>query len=348
MFGGKMIRVLVADDSPLMCKVLTDILNSDPLILVTGVATNGKEALELVPPLKPNIITMDMDMPVMDGFEATKRIMASHPTPILIISSTVFQSGTEKVFEAISHGALDVFDKSQLAVGGNRRSGEALIAKIKFLNGVRVKYKHSLPPRKERSRLDLRASSGQNSNKIVAMVASTGGPQAILEILKRFPEDFPCGIVIVQHITTGFLSGLMEWLDRECKIKVKIAEDLEEIKPGVAYLAPEEMHMRVVEGGRISLWNGPPHGGHRPSGDILLESVAKVYGKGSIGVILTGMGRDGANGMKAIKQAFGRTIAQHEKDCVVFGMPSAAIEMDGVDRVLPLGKIAEEIAFWVR
>lgn len=342
-----MIRVLVTDDSPLICKILTDILNRDPQILVTGVATNGKEALELVPHLRPNIITMDMDMPVMDGFEATRKIMATFPTPILIVSSTVFLSGTEKVFEAISHGALDVFDKSQLEVGGNKKSGESLIAKIKFLNGIRVKSKY-FSMRKEKPLLNFGAASGNSSGKIVAMVTSTGGPQALLEILKRFPEDFPCGIVIVQHITTGFLSGLVEWLDKECKIKVKVAEDLEEIKPGVAYFAPEEMQMRVVEGGRINLTNEPPHGGYRPSGDILLESVAKVYGRRSIGVILTGMGRDGANGMKAIKQSFGRTIAQHEKDCVVFGMSSAAIEMNVVDRVLPLEKIPEEIGLWVR
>lgn len=343
-----MIRVLVTDDSPLMCKILTDILNSDPQILVTGVANNGKEALEIVPYLKPNLITMDMDMPIMDGFEATKRIMAFHPTPILIVSSTVFISGTEKVFEAISHGALDVFDKSQLELGGDKKSGEVLIAKIKFLNGIRVKYKHSPAVKKERSIIDLKVSSEKASDKIVAMAASTGGPQALLEILKRFPADFPCGIVIVQHITSGFLSGLMDWLDKECKIKVKIGEDNEEIQPGVAYLAPEDLQMRVAEGGKISLTNGPPHGGHRPSGDILLESVAKVYGRGGVGVILTGMGRDGANGMKMIKQSFGRTIAQHEKGCVVFGMPSVAIEMNVIDRVLPLEKIAEEIGLWVK
>lgn len=343
-----MIRVLVTDDSPLMCKILTNILNSDPQILVTGVANNGKEALELVPILKPNIITMDMDMPVMDGFEATKKIMASHPTPILIVSSTVFISGTEKVFQAISHGALDVIDKSELELVGDKKSGETLIAKIKFLNGIRVKYKHPPTLRKERSVIDLKASPEKASDKIVAMVASTGGPQALLEILKRFPEDFPCGIVIVQHITSGFLAGLMDWLDKECKIKVKIGEDSEEIHPGVAYLAPEDMQMRVVDGGKISLSNGPPHGGHRPSGDILLESVARVYGKGTVGVILTGMGRDGAMGMKAIKQSLGKTIAQNEKGCVVFGMPSVAIEMNVIDRVLPLERMAEEIGMLVR
>ncbi len=346
--GDGMIRVLVTDDSPLMCKILTDILNSDPQILVTGVANHGKEALELVPYLQPNIITMDMDMPIMDGFEATKRIMAAYPTPILIVSSTVFISGTDKVFEAITHGALDVIDKSKLELGKDKRAGEALIAKVKFLNGIRVKPKPPSPFKKERSIIDLKACPEKASDRIIGMVASTGGPQALLEILKRFPEDFPCPIVIVQHIANGFLSGLMDWLDKECKIKVKIGEDSEAVQPGVAYLAPENLHMRVVEGGKIRLSDGPPHGGHRPSGDILLESVAKTYGNRSIGVILTGMGRDGANGMKAIKQSYGRTIAQHERGCVVFGMPNAAIEMNVIDRVIPLEKISEEIGLWVK
>lgn len=343
-----MIRVLVTDDSPLMCKILTNILNSDPQILVAGVANNGKEALELVPCLKPNIITMDMDMPVMDGFEATKRIMTSNPTPIIIVSSTAFKAGTEKVFEAISHGALDVIDKSELELVGDKKSGEALIAKIKFLDGVRGVHKQPTNLRKERSLIDLKAPRKKVSGKIVAMVASTGGPQALLEILKRLPEDFPCGIVIVQHITSGFLSGFVDWLNKECKIKVKIGKDSEEIKPGMAYLAPEDVQMRVVEGGRISLSDEPSHGGHKPSGDVLLESIARVYERGSVAVILTGMGKDGAMGMKAIKQFHGKTIAQDEKSCVVFGMPSVAIEMNVVDKVLPLEKMAEEIGMLVK
>jgi two-component system chemotaxis response regulator CheB len=343
-----LIRVLVVDDSPLMCKILTNMMNCDPQILVTAVANNGKEAVDLVPPLKPDIITMDMDMPVMDGFEATKQIMAYHPTPILIVASTAFKAGMERVFKAISHGALDVIDKSELELVGNRKSGEALIAKIKFLTGVRVMHRSLMKSANERSITDLKTPRKDVSDKIVTIVASTGGPQALLEILKRLPEDFPCGIVIVQHITSGFLPGLVDWLTKECKIKVKIGEDSEEIQPGVAYIAPDNVHMRVENGGKITLSNEPPHKGHRPSGDVLLESAAKAYGKGSVAAILTGMGRDGEMGMKAIKQFHGKTIAQDEKSCVVFGMPKMAIEMNVIDKVLPLGKIAEEIVSMVR
>ncbi len=343
-----MIRVLVVDDSPLMCKLLTTVMNADPQILVVGVATHGKEAVELVPCLQPDIITMDMDMPVMDGAEATKQIMAYHPTPILIVSSSVFKLGMEKVFKAISHGALDVIDKSEIEFIGDKKSGEALIAKIKFLTSVRVMDQPLVKFRRERSIIDLKAPKKKASDKIVAIVASTGGPQALLKILQRLPEDFPCGIVIVQHITSGFLPGLVDWLAKECKIRVKIGEDSEEIQPGVAYIAPDNFHMRVKEGGKIALSDEPANNGHRPSGDILLESAAKTYGKGCVAAILTGMGRDGAMGMKAVKQSQGMTVAQNEKSCVVFGMPNAAIEMKAVDKVLPLEKIAEEIALTVR
>jgi len=343
-----MMRVMVVDDSPLMCKILTNILNCDPEILVAAVTMNGKEAVDLVPRLKPDLITMDIDMPVMDGFEATREIMAYHPTPILIVSSTVYKTGMEKVFKAISHGALDVFDKSDLELAGAKKSGEALITKIKFLNGVRVANRPLTRWRPERSAVDLKAPVRKVLDRIVAIVASTGGPQALLEILKRLPEDFPCGIVIVQHITNGFLQGFVEWLGKECKIRVKIGENSEEIRPGVAYIAPDSVQMRVGEGGRIRLSSEPACGGHRPSGDVLLESVAKAYGKGSVAAILTGMGRDGAMGMKAVKQSRGRTLAQNEESCVVFGMPHAAIEANAIDKVLPLERIAEEIVLMVR
>jgi len=338
-----MIRVLVVEDSPLMCKVLTNMMNSDPQILVVAVASNGKQAVELVPLLKPDFVTMDMDMPVMDGLEATKQIMAYHPTPILIVSSSVFKQGMDKVFKAISYGALDVIDKSELELVGNKKSGEALISKLKFLTSVPVMDQSLVKFRHERSVVDLRAPKKKVSDKIVAIVASTGGPQALLKILQRLPADFPCGIVIVQHITSGFLSGLVDWLAKECKIRVKIGENSEEIRPGVAYIAPDNFHMRVTERGRISLSDEPANSGHRPSGDVLLESVAKTYGKGGVAAILTGMGRDGAIGMKAIKESQGMTIAQNEKSCVVFGMPNAAIEMNAIDKVLPLESIAEEI-----
>ena len=342
------IRVLVVDDSPLMCKVLMNILNLDPQILVAGIAHNGKEAVEIVPRLKPDIITMDIHMPVMDGFEATRQIMAYKPTPILVVSSSVFKVGMDKVFKAISYGALDVLDKGDLEIVGDKKSGEVLIEKIKFLSSIKVIHHPLAKLQKERPRGILEVPKNNVLDKVIALVASTGGPHALREILKRFPKNFPCGIVIVQHITSGFVEGLVDWLDSECQLKVKIGEDLEEIRPGVAYIAPDNLQMRVGEDGSINLSDEQAYEGHRPSGDVLLESVARAYRKGGVAAILTGMGRDGAMGMKAIKQLHGQTIAQNERSCVVFGMPKVAIEMNVIDKVLSLERIAEEIAGMLR
>jgi len=339
----KMIRVFVVEASLLMCNIIVTLLNNDPQILVVGVARDGKEALDFLPHLKPDIITLDMDLPVIDGLEVTRQVMTRYPTPILIVSSSVFKTGMEKVFRAISWGALDVMDKSDLISKGERRTGEELIEKIKSLTRVKPLDRTLLKFREEKREVLLKKTKGGVSHRMVAIVASTGGPQALLKILKPLPEDFPCGIVIVQHIASGFLPGMVDWLNKECKIRVKVGEDQELIQSGVAYIAPDHFQMRVVEGGRISLSDEPPTNGHRPSGDILLESVARVYGKGSIGIILTGMGKDGVLGIKAIKQLGGKTIAQDEKSCVVFGMPHAAIETGAVDQVLSLEKIAEEL-----
>ncbi len=339
----KIIRVFVVEDSPLMCKILVTLLNHDPQILVVGVAMDGKEALDLLPHLKPDIMTLDMDLPVLDGLEVTRQVMSYHPTPILIVSSSVFKTGMEKVFRAISFGALDVLDKSDLIPKGEGKSGEELIEKIKHLTRAKLLNRNLLRVREEKGGVEIKRPKSGFSQRIVAMVASTGGPQALIKILRSLPEEFPCGILIVQHMASGFLTGMVDWLNKECRIKIKIGEDQEIIRPGVAYIAPDHFQMRVVEGGRISLSDEPPTNGHKPSGDVLLESVARVYGKGSIGVILTGMGKDGAMGMRMIKQFRGKTIAQDEKSCVVFGMPHAAIETGAVDRILPLEKIADEL-----
>jgi len=337
------IRVLIVDDSPLMCKALTDILNSDPQIIVVGIAYNGKEAIDIVPKLKPDIITMDIHMPIMDGFEATKHIMAYNPTPILILSTSVFKAGMDKVFKAIYYGALDAMEKGDLEINKDADSTKLLIEKIKLLSGVKV-ISHPLAKLEKEKIVSISDFTKEKAlDRIVAIAASTGGPQALMDVLRSFPAKFPCGIVIVQHITSGFLDGLVDWLGNESKIKVKVAQDLEQIMPGVAYIAPCEFQMRVTEESKISLANEPSYNGHRPSADILLESVARVYKEGAIGVILTGMGRDGLIGMKTIKQMRGKTIAQDEKSCVVFGMPKEAIEAGVIEKVLPLERIADEI-----
>jgi two-component system chemotaxis response regulator CheB len=345
--GSKsIIKVLVVDDSPAMCKVLTDVINSDLQTIVAGVARNGKEAVEMAVCLKPDIITMDVDMPVMDGIEAIKQIMAYNATPILVVCASTMDVEMDKVFKAMSCGALDVIDKSQMSAVADRPYGSILIEKIKFLSGIKV-IRHPLATLNKdapQKALNIPKDVKQEVfEKIVAIAASTGGPSAILEVLKKLPKKFPCGIVIVQHITSGFLEGMVDWLNSECQIKVKVAQDAERVCPGIAYLAPTDMQMRIGIGGEICLSDEPPYNGYKPSGDVLLESVAAVYKESAIGVILTGMGSDGAMGIRAIKQMNGKTIAQDEKSCAVFGMPKAAIEMGAVDKTLPPGKISEEI-----
>lgn len=338
------VKILIVEDSISVCKVLTDILNSDESIIVTGVAHNGKEAIEMACCLKPDLITMDINMPEMDGLEATKQIMARNPVPIVIICASALEIETGMAFKAISYGALDVIDKRQTGIAGNDEHKKKLIEKIKFLSRIKV-IRHPLAAfsNKNQIKKSFAVPDKQNSDRIIAIAASTGGPNSILKLLKDFPKNLPCGVVIVQHITTGFLEGLVHWLNSECRIKVKVAENSEEIRSGMVYMAPTDFQMRVTEERKIYISSEPVYNGHRPSADILLESVANIYKDKAIGIILTGMGKDGAMGIKAIKQKNGKTIAQDEKSCAVFGMPKAAIDMGAVDNVMPLEKITEAI-----
>jgi len=332
------IRVLVADDSLVARELIAKVLGRDPQIEVVGKAKNGKETVELVSLLKPDLVTMDLRMPVMDGFGAIEQIMAWNPTPILVVTATSFQRKREIVFDALSMGALDMVEKPSLE-GDLSGVGDLLIQKVKMLSQVPV-VTHLRGKRKKPLRLEEPVGGGF---KLVAIGASTGGPRALRQILSLLPADLPAGIVIVQHITKGFVPGLVEWLNRGCKIRVKEAIEGEKVAPGLALISPEGQHLEVMGERRIRLSEDPPVEGHRPSADILLSSVAQVYGPDAIGVLLTGMGSDGAKGMKLIKDLGGQTIAQDEGSCVVFGMPKVAIEMGVVDKVVPLDSIAREI-----
>lgn len=341
-----MFKILIVEDSPLICKVLTKVFESDPDLTVVGVAGTGREGVTLALSLKPDIITMDIVMPDMDGVEATKQIMAYQPTPILILTSSYPQK-VDRIFKAISFGALDVADKMSFEGGVIEEKAKAdLINKIKFLSKIKV-IRHPL------ARLEKDASAARglqeitkqdtSLKKIIAIAASTGGPQAIASILTRFPKSFPTAILIVQHIAKGFEQGLADWLAASCEIKVKLAQANEEIKTGTAYIAPNDFQMKLRTKSIIGLSDEAPCGNFRPSADILFKSVAEFYRREAIGVILTGMGRDGAVGIKAIKDAGGKTIAQDEKTSVIFGMPKEAIALGAADKILPINKIADEI-----
>lgn len=343
------IRVLIAEDSPVIARVIATLLASDPQIEVVGTVNNGKAALDFVMAHRPDIVTMDIHMPVMDGYEATKQIMAHCPVPILIASAAVQADGIERMFRAVSYGALDLIDISELALGQDSAVGRKFIDSVKMLS--RIKVVHHFLAKLEDRRLaaemveaDCREVPQQRrSDKLLAIVASTGGPMAILTILKMLPSEISYGVVIVQHITSGFLEQFVVWLGGESHRKVKIARQGDVILPGVVYLAPCDLQMRIAEDGILQLTEEPLHDGHKPSATLLLESAARVYAGNAVAVILTGMGRDGARGMQAIRAAGGRTIAQDQASCVVFGMPKEAIDLGVIDCVCPLSSIAQEI-----
>lgn len=340
-----MIRILVVEDSPLAAKVIANILESDSELKVIAVANSGREGIKLALELKPDIITMDIAMPDIDGVEATKQIMAYQPTPILLLTSSS-RSKMDDVFKAISFGALDVEEKIDFGQVFEAKRKELLIKKIKLLSVIKV-IRHPLARLEKKSAAagvsELMVKKAVPLKRVVAVATSTGGPQALASILAKIPKDFPWGILIVQHIAKSFDRGLVEWLGNSCAIKIKLAEDNEEIKGGTAYIAPNDFQMKVKEGGVIILSSEASCGNFKPSADVLFKSVAEVYKYKAVGIILTGMGRDGASGIKLIKEAGGRTIAQDEKTSIVFGMPKEAIEMGGIDKVLPIDKIAEEI-----
>lgn len=340
------IRVLLVEDSQVALVVLKRILNSSPQIEVVGEAYTGLEALTLIPLVQPDVICTDLHMPKMDGLTFTSEVMALYPRPILVISASVQEDDTQQVFELLEAGAVDIFPKPRTGLtSDNEVLKKELINKIKVLSGVRVVTKRTRSPAQKRRLANKTfiktASFGScRQPEIVAIGASTGGPQALYEVFTQLPASFPLPIVCVQHICVGFLQGLIDWLASHCQLPIQIARSGERPQPGVIYFPPEQRHLELSARGRFVCSGSPPVGGHRPSVTILFDSVAKVYGQAAVGVLLTGMGRDGAEGMQAIAQAGGFTIAQDEATSVVFGMPREAINLGAAKQVLPLPAIA--------
>ncbi len=325
------IRVMIVDDSSLMREAIRSIIENDGKFEVIALATDGKEAVEKAKTLKPDIITMDLKMPMMSGLEAIEKIMEENPIPIIVVSSL----DVEIIIKALSLGAMDFVSVSQdIELIANELTEKLMIAsRIKPLRRIKIKHVCIEIP-----------SVRSNNKKIVTIGISTGGPQALVNIICKLPKDFPVPIVIVQHMSKGFIQGLCEWICTCSKLTVKVASQDEIMKPSVIYLAPDDYNMKVNRYGRIVLAEDVGHCMlHVPSIDVLMGSVADSFGKDSIGIIMTGMGSDGVAGIKAIKNAGGITIAQDESSSVVFGMNKAAIESGCVDYVLPLDKIAEEL-----
>lgn len=341
--NSKIIKVLLVDDSPVVLKILKDMLSSFPDIHVAGTARNGREALEFIPGLGPTVVCTDLHMPVMDGLELTKAIMARYPRPILVISVSV-EKGSANVFKLLEAGAIEVVTKPRSDLNsGLQTVTPEIVSKIRILAGVHVirkphvKTSVAIPPEKAHPSV----AEKQMPARIVAIGASTGGPQALQTILSQLPPDFPLPVICVQHISDGFLEGLVDWLASQCKLKVRIAHTGIFPAPGTVYFPQEGTHLKFGKGGNFVSAGEPLFDGHRPSVSVTLQSVADHYGSAAIGILLTGMGRDGVEGMQAISAEGGITVAQDEESCVVFGMPKAAIDLGVVKYVLSLPDIVE-------
>ncbi len=336
------ISVLLVEDSPVALEILDRLLASSPDINVVGKARNGKEAIDLIPKLQPKVICTDLHMKEMDGLELTKQVMANHPRPILVVSTSVQKEDTNTIFELLQAGAVDVFPKPNTGLASDYEQVKRdLINKIKILSGVTVFTKRPTPATVVNPVNNfVFPSDSTRAIRVIAIGASTGGPQALHKIIAQLPANLPVPVICTQHISQGFLQGLVDWLNSECQVKVKIATTGEIPTPGTVYFAPDKNHLELDSQGRFIYGSSLPIDGHCPSVTATFRSVAKYYGKAAMSILLTGMGRDGATGTQAIAQAGGVTIAQDEKTCIVFGMPSEAISLGVVQHVLPIQDIA--------
>jgi two-component system, chemotaxis family, protein-glutamate methylesterase/glutaminase len=373
------LKVLIVEDSGLVAGIIKETLESDRQISVVGVAANGQEAIELVPQLKPDLITMDVWMPVKDGFATVEWVMANKPTPILVITSSKLKEDVQISLRMLAAGALDVIEKPALTDDNQWRSyRRELISKVKLLATVRVithvrgkagntaplraattatlpsvpKPLESKPPVPVKSSEPKPAPSlirnGTNPfpvashYQVVAIASSTGGPTALMRVLNKLPADFPCPILIVQHISEGFTQGLVDWLGREVKLKIRMAQDNDLPTPGTILVAPDRRDMLVLPNRKIATRRDT---GNIlcPNADALMESIAEVYSAQAIGVVLTGMGNDGAKGLKKMWDAGAYTIAQDEASSLIYGMPRAAALAGGVREILPLEDVTARL-----
>lgn len=337
-----MIRVLIVDDSATARELIAGILKGDPEIRIVGEAADGAEAVALTRAVRPDLVTMDLHMPRLDGIAATKEIMITAPTPIVIVTGSTRAQEVRESLETLRSGALEVLVKPP-GPASPRFATEArrLIDTVKAMARVKV-VRHWRPPAVH----PPLTCAGAVPGRVVVIAASTGGPAALQAILCGLGATFPVPVLVAQHITPGFTSGLAAWLHGTCPFKVKVAQHGEPITAGTAYLAPDDRHLGVAHE-KVVLSDEPPDRGFRPSGTALFTSAARAYGAATVAVILSGMGDDGVAGLRAVRIAGGRVIAQDEGTSVVFGMPGAAVAAGLASTVLPLDDIAPQLRRWV-
>lgn len=345
-------KVLVVDDSAFMRKVITDMINTSSELVVIGSAKDGEEALKKIKELSPDLVTLDIEMPRMDGLTALKKIMNEMPLPVIMLSSLT-KHGAQETLKALDLGAMDFITKpSSLIKVSAPEVKEELISKLVAASKARISVAQHMGSHLPKASTNAKYTPYQKVEgkttfkKLIAIGTSTGGPRALQDVIPLIPQNIDAGIVIVQHMPPGFTKSLADRLNSMSQIGVKEAEDGDVIKAGWAYLAPGDCHLKVYkQSGKyvIKLDNGERVTGHRPSVDAMMYSIADLNERNVIGVIMTGMGSDGADGMKEVKQKSGFIIAQNEESCVVFGMPKSTIKLGVVDKVVDLSNIANEI-----
>ncbi|MHB8881008.1 MAG: chemotaxis-specific protein-glutamate methyltransferase CheB [Thermodesulfovibrionales bacterium] len=338
-----MIKVIVVEDSPVVRDLLVHILDSDPEIRVIDTAGNGEEAIEAAARKRADLITMDVHMPKMDGFEATRIIMETNAVPIVIVTGSTSMMEMECSFQALEAGALTVIQKP---VGISHpayeeRAGE-LIRTVKLMSEVKVVRRWARRSGKTpEARIIAPAQMTPADIRVVAIGASTGGPPVIQQILSGLPREFPVPVLIVQHMAVGFIQGFAEWLGQTSGLPVHVAIDGSRILSGHAYIAPEKLQMKVGNNGRLSCSGNGHENGLCPSVSHLFRSVAEVFGMNAVGILLTGMGKDGAEELKLLREKGAVTVAQDEESSVVFGMPGEAVKLNAAKYVLPPAGIVD-------
>lgn len=357
---NKNIKVLIIDDSAVVRNMLTEMLSRDPQIEVVGTAIDAYMARDKIKRLKPDVLTLDVEMPRMDGITFLSNLMRLHPLPVVMVS-TLTEKGASITLDALSYGAVDFVSKPKLDITHTFAAyADEIIGKVKMAARARVRQYQGGAPRMQAKAVvngSVKYSVDQvlpgaaprrhfrTTNKLIAIGASTGGTEAIREVLEAMPTDVP-GIVVAQHIPVSFSKAFAERVNSYCAIEVKEAADGDLILPGHAYIAPGDRHLMVVRDGarwRCQLSDEVPVNRHKPSVDVLFRSVCNSAGLNAIGVILTGMGKDGAQGLKDMADAGAYTIAQDEASSVVWGMPGSAVEIGACKEVLPLDRIADRV-----
>lgn len=338
------IRVLIVDDSPLIRIILAEMLKDAKDIQVVGQAEDGMDGLRMVARLTPDVITMDIRMPRMDGLEAIRQIMQKWPTPVVVVANSIHDSDYNISFKAIEAGALTVVEKPRgLTTSDFETIQNQLISAIRMISDLKVVARWPSAAISPLIPYALPLSLQNHLVQVVGIAASTGGPGVLKQILSQLPEDFAFPIVAVQHITTGFIDHLVSWLNSEVKIKVAVAKAGDRLEPGTVLIAPSNHHLVVTGSGLIGLEDTPPIRGQRPSAERLFMSLAQTYRSSTVGIMLTGMGDDGADAIEVLGKTGAHIIAQNEQTSVVFGMPAQAIQRGVVDEVLSPDEIARTL-----